>query len=99
SNAVGVVGVTGKELLLEAPPATCTPPVLPKVCGICGAENSVGYLNSRMISMTARWPLLVVTRGAERRSTPFFSLIARMTAVNRGPVKTSAIYAIPVAGA
>ena len=38
--------------------------------------------------MTARWPLLVVTRGAERRSTPFFWFSALTTTWNCGSVKT-----------
>src|SRR5439155_21879981 len=45
--------------------------------------------------MTARWPLLVVTFGAERRSTPFFWLSPRSTTWNCGLVKTTARQKIP----
>src|ERR1043166_6919967 len=40
--------------------------------------------------MIARWPLFVVTLGAERRSTPFFWLSARITTWNCGLGKTPA---------
>src|SRR2546430_1459338 len=45
--------------------------------------------------MTARWPLLVVTFGAERRSIPFFWLRPRSTTWNCGLVKTPARPKIP----
>src|SRR5438128_10729250 len=49
--------------------------------------------------MTARWPLLVVTFGAERRSTPFCWLRPRSTTWNCGLVKTPASPKIPGATA
>ena len=90
-NAVGVVGVTGKEPLeplLEPVRRLVAPPEAPKFCGICGGLNSVGYRNSRTTSTLASTPGLVVTLGALMRSTPFFWLRPRITIWNCGSVST-----------
>src|SRR6266403_3361873 len=79
SNFVGVVGVTttGTVVAIGKPVIGLTAAVpLLATLGICGGVKVVGYRNSLIISIMARCPLLVVTFGAERRSTPFFWLRA-----------------------
>src|SRR5438552_18445797 len=66
----GVVGVTTTGTVVEPP--TTVFPVLLLIAGTCGGVNELGYRNSLITSTMARCPLLVVTFGAERRSTPFF---------------------------
>ena len=56
-------------------------------------------MSSWMISTVAFWPLLVVTRGALSRSTPFCWLSARTTSWNCGLVITPARLSTPGATA
>ena len=79
SNAVGVDGVTTPKLV-NVPGVRIVVPVVPVLGGGgSGALNSVGYGNSLATRTIALRPLLVVTFGADIKSTPFFWFRARMT--------------------
>ena len=92
SNAVGVEGVT-TPWLTKVPgggPTVSPVPLTVLGGGGSGALNSVGYGNSRATRTIALRPLLVVTFGADIRSTPFFWLKARMTTCHCGFVNMPA---------
>src|SRR6266516_4812921 len=65
SQVEGVVGVTTTGTAAAAPMIVVRVELL--IDGTCGGVYVLGYRNSLMTSTMARWPLFVVTLGAESR--------------------------------